>query len=102
MNEIKWYNLVYKDYVIKDEKIYNGRFIQYKPKRVLSGHHELCIGWYMVFDINGETVHFDEDCIYYEPKEYYRYYANQARNSMESRALNKILKGIVNEEFQWF
>jgi hypothetical protein len=101
MNDIKWYNLVYKQYIIKDDKIYKGRFIQYKPKRIVSGHHELCIGWYMVFDINGETIHFDEDCIYYEPKEYYRYYANQAKNAMELRALNMILKKVVNEDFEW-
>jgi hypothetical protein len=101
LKEIKWYNLVYTNYVIKHKKIYNGRFIQYKPKRIVSGHHELCIGWYMVFDINGETIHFDEDCIYYDAKEYYQYYANQAKKSMELRALNKILKNVVNEDFQW-
>ena len=101
IHEIKWYNLVYKDYVIKYDKIYKGRFIRYKPKRIISGHHELCIGWYMVFDINGEIVDFNDDCIYYDPKEYYQYHARIAQQSMEKRSLDKILKNVVNEEFQW-
>uniref|UniRef100_A0A6C0D2K6 Uncharacterized protein n=1 Tax=viral metagenome TaxID=1070528 RepID=A0A6C0D2K6_9ZZZZ len=101
LQEIKWYNLVYKEYVIKDKKIYKGRFVQYKPKRIMTGDHELCIGWYMVFSINNESIYFDEDCIYYDPKEYYQYHAKVAQESMELRALNKILKNVVNEEFGW-
>lgn len=54
----------------------------------------------MVFSINNETIYFDEDCLYYDAKEYYQYYARIAQQSMELRALNKILKNLVNEDFQ--
>jgi len=101
LQEIKWNHLKYIDYVIKDDKIYKGKFIQYIPKKIISGHHELFIGWYMVFHINNETHYFHDKCIYYEPYQYYKYYAKQAQISMETRALNKILKMIVNEEFEW-
>jgi len=101
LNEIKWCNLKVKEYVIKDDKIYKGKFIKYTPKIITSGWHELYIGWYMNFCVNGELIIFHDKCIYYDPKQYYQYHARNARESMESRALSKILKKLVNEDFQW-
>ena len=101
VEETKWNHLRYIEYVIKDDTIYTGKFVGYVAKKIMSGWHELTIGWYMIFDINNEERIFHEKCKYYEAKKYYQYYANQARKSMELRALNKILKNIVNEDFQW-
>ena len=99
--EIPWKNLMVKEYVIKNDKIYKGTFVKYTPNTIISGWHELTIGWHMHFCVNGEPIIFHEKCLYYDPKEYYQYYANQAKKSMELRALNKILKNVVNEDFQW-
>jgi hypothetical protein len=101
IEEIKWNYLKCINYVIKNDKIYNGKFVGYVAKKIISGWHELTIGWYMIFDINNEERRFDEKCKYYEAKQYYQYYARQAQESMERRALDKILKRVVNEEFQW-
>ena len=101
LEEIKWNNLKYIEYVIKDDKIYKGTFIQYIPKKIMSGHHELCIGWNMVFHIKNETHYFHDKCIYYDPYQYYKYYAKKAKESFEQRTLSKILKRLINEEFEW-
>ena len=103
LEEIKWNDLKYIQYIIKDDnKIYKGQFIQYIPNKIISGHHELCVGWYMTFSINGEIKYFHEKCSYYHPYEYYTHYAKQARYNFEKRTLSKILKSIVNEEFEWY
>ncbi len=101
LEETKWNYLKYINYVIKADKIYNGKFVGYVEKKIISGWHELTIGWYMIFYINNEERRFDEKCKYYETKQYYQYYARQARQSFEQRTLNKILKKVVNEEFEW-
>jgi hypothetical protein len=101
LEETKWNHLKYIKYVIKDHTIYNGKFVGYLAKKIMSGWHELTIGWYMIFDINNEEKLFDEKCKYYEAKQYYQYYGRQARESMERRALDKILKILINEEFKW-
>ena len=101
MNPIPWHNLIVKEYVIKDNKIYKGKFIKYTPNTIISGWHELTIGWHMNFFINGKPIIFHDKCIYYDPKDYYQYHAKVARQSMEQRALDKILKRVVNEDFQW-
>ena len=101
LEEIKWYNLIVKEYVIKHHKIYKGKFVNYTPNTIISGWHELTIGWHMNFCVNGKSMIFYETCIYYDPKDYYQYHAKVAQASMELRALNKILKRLVNEEFEW-
>jgi hypothetical protein len=101
MNEIPWYNLIVKEYVIKNDKIYKGKFVKYTPNTIISGWHELTIGWHMNFSINGKPIIFHEKCLYYDPKDYYQYYARVAQQNMETRALSKILKRLVNEEFEW-
>ena len=47
---------------------------------------------------------FQENDIFYDAEEYIneiKEHAKKARQQMESRALDKILKGVVNDEFQW-
>ncbi len=101
MNPIPWHNLIVKEYVIKDNKIYKGKFIKYTPNTIISNWHELTIGWHMNFCVNGKPMIFHDKCLYYDPKDYYQYHAKVARQSMESRAFSKILKKLVNEEFEW-
>jgi hypothetical protein len=55
----------------------------------------------MNFCVNGKPMIFHDKCLYYDPKDYYQYHAKVARQSMESRAFSKILKRLVNEEFEW-
>jgi hypothetical protein len=48
---------------------------------------------------------FDKTDTFYDAQEYLneiKELANSARQSMEQRALNKILKGLINETFEWF
>lgn len=48
---------------------------------------------------------FDKEDKFYDASKYIneiKKKANHAREKMESRALDKILKGIVNETFNWF
>jgi hypothetical protein len=47
---------------------------------------------------------FDRQDIFYHAEEYETYIkkkANQAREQMELRALDKILKQVVNDDFKW-
>ena len=47
---------------------------------------------------------FQENDIFYNAKEYIhniKENARKAKQQMETRALDKILKGLVNDEFQW-
>jgi hypothetical protein len=37
MNPIPWHNLIVKEYVIKNDKIYKGKFIKYTPNTIISG-----------------------------------------------------------------
>jgi len=49
-------------------------------------------------------VIFDRHDIFYHAEDYIdqiKNKAKKAREQMELRALNKILKGIINDEFQW-
>ena len=48
----------------------------------------------------GFHVEFDRNDIFYDAEDI-KNNAQKAKQQMESRALNMILKRIVNEEFQW-
>lgn len=48
----------------------------------------------------GFNIEFDRDDEFYDAKEI-RENSQKARQQMEHRALNKILKQIVNETFEW-
>jgi hypothetical protein len=53
--------------------------------------------WFIHRGFNNE---FDRDDTFYDAEEI-RENAQKARQQMESRALNQILKGIINETFEW-
>jgi hypothetical protein len=95
----------YKGIFIERREIRGSRLIPIEKRTI--GHfggfvdrYENVTMWYSLFSINGDKTCFFESDTYYDFKKI-RDNANNARNSMESRALNKILKNVVNEEFEW-
>lgn len=97
--------------LIQLNKIYKGTFIERIPstgsrvipieKRVLFEQwYEIVTIWYSVFSINNDIKYFCQDDTYYDLNKI-RENANKAREQMEKRALNKILKELVNETFEW-
>ena len=102
--------IVSYDKTIHNKAFYKGIFIErreIKGSRLISNRRDHFVDryenvtmWYSLFSINGDKTCFFESDTYYDLKKI-RDNANNARNSMESRALNKILKNVVNEEFEW-
>jgi hypothetical protein len=95
----------YKGIFIERREIRGSRLIPIEKRTI--GHfggfidrYENVTMWYSVFSINGDKTCFFESDTYYDFKTI-RDNATNARNSMELRALNKILKNVVNEEFEW-
>lgn len=116
MNPIKWHELKGgNEYIIShninihDKTIYKGIFIERQEtrgvRRILNERgyemYEKVISWYSLFSINGHKKYFFESDTYYDLKQITDN-AKRAKENMELRALNKILKCIVNEEFQWY
>ena len=114
---LKWHELrtgceyiILHNLEIHDKKIYKGTFIERHEsrgsriipieQRGYGGPYEIVISWYSLFSINGNEKYFFENDTYYDFA-IIKKNANHARQNMESRALSKILKQIVNEEFQW-
>ena len=114
---LKWHELRSgREYIISHDKmihaktIYKGTFMQRNEmrcsrlipieKRGYGPKYENVSMWFSLFSINGEKKHFFEYDTYYDV-EHIKQNAIQARKNMEQRALDKILKRIVNEEFQW-
>jgi hypothetical protein len=98
---IKWWNLdIGKEYIIQR----NDEPYKYKYKMIfLSSEgpcHDLGESETVWFIHKKFYIEFDRDDTFYDAEEI-REKAQQARQQMESRALNKILKRVVNEEFQW-
>jgi hypothetical protein len=115
--DLRWHELrsgceyiISHDGTIHDKKIYKGTFIErhesrssrFIPieKRGYGGPYEIVISWYSLFYINGNKKYFFESDTYYDLSTIKKN-AIQARKNMEQRALDKILKRIVNEEFEW-
>jgi hypothetical protein len=97
--------------LIQLNEIYKGTFIERIPstgsrvipieKRVLFEQwYEIVTMWYSVFSVNNDIKYFCQDDMYYDLNKI-RENANKAREQMEKRALNKILKELVNETFEW-
>jgi hypothetical protein len=114
---LKWHELssgceyiIRHDTNIHKKKIYKGTFIEIHKsrgsrlipieKRRNGEKYETVISWYSLFSVNDETKYFFESDTYYDLNKI-KENANQARISMEKRAINIILKGLINEEFQW-
>ena len=93
--------------VKKDNKIYKGTYFTQSRRTFIFPYIILT---HVTLIKNGEKykipeVLFDREDTFYDGVTYINKIkdtARKARNSMELRALDKILKGIVNEEFQWF
>lgn len=93
------YKHFYKGIFIERREIRGSRLIPNRTGHFLDRYENVTM-WYSLFSINGDKTCFFESDTYYDFKKI-RDNATNARNSMESRALNKILKNLVNEEFQW-
>jgi len=114
---LRWHELrsgreyiILHDTKIHDKPFYKGIFIERREirgSRLISkrrGHfidrYENITMWYSLFSVNGVNTCFFESDIYYDVA-MIKKNANQARINMEHRAFNIILKGLINEEFQW-
>lgn len=114
---LKWHELsAGREYIIShttkryDKPFYKGIFIERHEirgsrlipieRRGYGPKYENVTMWYSLFSINGDKTCFFESDIYYDVAKIKKN-AIQARKNMEQRALNKILKRLVNEEFEW-
>jgi len=120
---LRWHELssgreyiISHDKTIHNKRFYKGIFIErceIRGSRLIPiekrtiGHfggfidpYENVTMWYSLFSINGNKTCFFESDTYYDVA-HIKKNANQARKNMEQRALDKILKRLVNEEFQW-
>jgi hypothetical protein len=92
----------YKGIFIERRDIRGSRLIPIEKRTM--GHfidrYENVTVWYSLFSINGDKTCFFESDIYYDVAKIKKN-ANQARINMEQRAFDIILKGLINEEFQW-
>jgi hypothetical protein len=114
---LRWHELrsgseyiILHDKTIHNKRFYKGIFIERREirgsrlipieKRRYGPKYENVTMWYSLFYVNGNKTCFFESDTYYDFNKI-KDNANQARKNMEQRALNKILKRVVNEEFQW-
>ena len=80
-----------KEYIIQNEdngKIYKGVFISMLTSSIVA------------MTIEGKEIYFRIYNTFYDIEDI-RFKANNPRQNMEHRALDKILKRIVNENFEW-
>jgi hypothetical protein len=106
LKPVHWTNLERKGVYIVDTPngLYKGMYLTqpryYFPYIILT---------FVTSNKNGKLYKFAESLFdrhdtFYEAEHYLNEINNkakQARQQMETRALNKILKGIVNETFEW-
>ena len=94
-------------YIVKKEnRIYKGTYYTQRPRTFIFPYIILT---HVTLIKNGEKykipdVLFDREDIFYNAEKYINEIkdkARKARQRMETRALNMILKRVVNEEFQW-
>lgn len=94
-------------YIVKKENgIYKGTYFTQSRRTFVFPYIILT---HVTLIKNGEKykipdVLFDREDTFYNAEKYINEIkdkARKARQQMETRALNKILKGIVNETFQW-
>jgi hypothetical protein len=94
-------------YVVKKEnRIYKGIYFPQRRRTFVFPHIILT---HVTIMKNGEKYKmpyalFDKEDIFYDGLTYINKIKDNARKAtqqMEARALDRILKGIVNEEFQW-
>ena len=94
-------------YVVKKEnRIYKGTYFMQRRRAFIFPYIILT---HVTLMKNGEKYKipdalFDREDIFYDEVIYINKIkdnAKKAKQQMEARALDRILKGIVNEEFQW-
>ena len=77
----------------------------YTYSKIPGRKYKNCRYWYHhYFTCNNKKYKFTEFDYYYDVKEFkceLKRRAEKARQQMEHRAVNMILKSLVNEEFQW-
>jgi hypothetical protein len=101
--KVTWWNLdIGREYYIEtnDElcRKYKLVFVGlYGPRHF----HDYGSSEYAWFVKKGIHYQFERDDNFYDVEEI-KEKAQKARQQMESRTLNKILKRVVNEEFEWY
>jgi hypothetical protein len=102
---IKWWNLdIGKEYIIQrnDEPYkykYNMIFTSLEGPRHFHDFGESESAWFIDKKLKFH-IEFDREDTFYDVEEI-KENAQKARQRMEHRALNMILKKVVNETFQW-
>jgi len=103
--------IIGNEYIIKNDTIHKGIFIQkisytgskiipIEKRTVYEQWYEIVTIWYMLFNIDNETKYFFENDKYYDVN-IIKNNAIHARQQMENRSLNLILKRLINENFEW-
>ena len=85
------------DYGILTGKIYE---YQYHDISIIRGRYFEDFDVNIFFICNKKNILFNE-CDYYYDIEKIKRNAQKAKQNMESRSVNMILKRLINEEFQW-
>ena len=103
MTPIKWWNLeIGKEYFIER----NDEPYKYKYKLIFSSlhgprhFHDFGSSESVWFTERGFIIEFDREDTFYDAEEI-KEKGQKARQQMESRALKQVLKGIINETFEW-
>jgi len=110
----------WKEYIVityDTNQIFRGRFenwddredileeMYYTYSKIPGRKYKHCDYWYHhYFTCNNKKYKFTDFDYYYDVKEFkceIKRMAEYARQQMEQRSLNIILKRLVNEEFQW-
>jgi hypothetical protein len=99
--EINCFELVYgKEYFISGAEL---DIIYYKG--IFEGYSNNCTKFHSIEVIYPTKFFYGERAFHYYPRRYYYYFVstkNKIQNAMETRALNKILKKIIGDEyFEW-
>jgi len=101
--KVSWWNLdIGREYYIQtnDELCRKYKLIFFSLYGPTHFHH-YGTSEYAWFVKKGINYQFERDDNFYDAEEI-REKAQQARQQMEDRALNMILKKVVNETFKWF
>ena len=89
----------YKGIFIERHEMRGSRLIPNRRGHFIDRYENVTI-WYSLFSINGDKTCFFESDTYYDFNKI-KDNANQAKFSMEKRAFDIILRGLINEEFEW-
>ena len=101
INQMKELNEIYKGTFIQRIPSTGSRIIPIEKRVSFEQWYEIITTWYSVFSVNNDVKYFCEDDTFYDLNKI-RENADKAREQMEKRALNQILKELVNETFEWF